>query len=157
MLQKKIHEAIEINVTELVSGKSSRRSPKEFSEQTDRWLSMGKDVLLYTSRELKTGPDPSSSLSINSTVSSFLVEIVKGLSVRPAFLLAKGGITSSDLASKALSSESATVLGQAIAGVPVWKLDVNSKFPEMTYIVFPGNVGDSTALYNVWNKFKSHA
>ncbi|HEX6225409.1 MAG TPA: four-carbon acid sugar kinase family protein [Chryseolinea sp.] len=157
LLQKKRHESIEINVTELVSEKSFRKSPKEFSEQTDHWLSMGKDVLLYTSRELKIGPDASSSLSINSTVSSFLVEIVKGLSVQPAFLLAKGGITSSDLASKALSSESATILGQAMAGVPVWKLDTNSKFPEMTYIVFPGNVGDSTALYNVWNKFKSPA
>ena len=93
----------------------------------------------------------------NVSVSSFLVDIVKGLTVRPSFVLAKGGITSSDLASKGLSSESAVILGQAIAGVPIWQLDSKSKFPEITYIVFPGNVGDQMALYNVWNKFKSRA
>jgi uncharacterized protein YgbK (DUF1537 family) len=85
------------------------------------------------------------------------VDIVKGLTVQPSFFLAKGGITSSDLASKGLGAASALILGQAIAGVPVWQLDWNSKFSEMIYIVFPGNVGDHTALYNVWNKFKSPA
>ncbi len=74
-------------------------------------LANGKDVVIYTSRELKTGSDAESSLLINSAVSSFLVDIVKGLTVRPSFFLAKGGITSSDLASKGLSSESALILG----------------------------------------------
>src|SRR5688572_11449918 len=155
LLELKKHEAIEINVTELFAG--SLKSPKEISIQVDRWLASGKDVVLYTSRQLQSGPDVASSLAINSTVSSFLVDIVKGLTVQPSFFLAKGGITSSDLASKGLGAASALILGQAIAGVPVWQLDRNSKFSEMIYIVFPGNVGDHTALYNVWNKFKSPA
>ena len=155
LLEQKKHEAIEINVTELFAG--SLKSPKEISIQLDRWLASGKDVVLYTSRELQSGPDAASSLAINSTVSSLLVHIVKALTVQPSFFLAKGGITSSDLASKGLGAASALILGQAIAGVPVWQLDRNSKFSEMIYIVFPGNVGDHMALYNVWNKFKSPA
>ena len=91
---------------------------------------------------------PKAVCSLTGAISSFLVDIVKGITVRPSFFIAKGGITSSDLASKGLSSESALILGQAIAGVPVWQLDSKSKFPEMIYIVFPGNVGDTDgALY----------
>jgi uncharacterized protein YgbK (DUF1537 family) len=155
LLEQKKHEAIEINVTELFAG--SLNSPKEISIQLDRLLASGTDVVIYTSRELKSGLDAASSLVINSTVSSLLVGIVKRLTVQPSFFLAKGGITASDLASKGLGAASALILGQAIAGVPVWQLDTNSKFSEMIYIVFPGNVGDHMALYNVWNKFKSPA
>ncbi len=156
LLEKKKHETIEVDVLELLDHSTAKKS-NDISKQTDQWLVKGKDVVIYTSRGLKTGSDAESSLLIQRVVSSFLVDIVKGLTVRPSFVLAKGGITSSDLASKGLSSESALILGQAIAGVPVWQLDSKSKFPEITYIVFPGNVGDPMALYNVWNKFKSPA
>jgi uncharacterized protein YgbK (DUF1537 family) len=67
-------------------------------------------------------------------------------------MVAKGGITSSDLASKGLSSEKATVLGAVIPGVPVWKMDVNSKFPGILYVVFPGNVVDEKALIDVCSR-----
>jgi uncharacterized protein YgbK (DUF1537 family) len=156
LLDQKKHETIEIDVSELLNNNTTRKS-EDISKQTDQWLTRGEDVVIYTSRELKTGSDAESSLFINSRISSFLVDIIKALTVRPSFFIAKGGITSSDLASKGLSSESALILGQAIAGVPVWQLDSKSKFPEMIYIVFPGNVGDTTALYTVWNKFKSPA
>jgi len=156
LLEKKMHETIEVDVLELLHHSAENKS-NDIIKQTDQWLAKGMDVVIYTSRALKTGSDAQSNLLIQRAVSSFLVDIVKGLSVRPSFVLTKGGITSSDLASKGLSSESAVILGQAIAGVPVWQLDSKSKFPEITYIVFPGNVGDPMALYNVWNKFKSPA
>jgi len=156
LLDQKKLESLEIDVQELLNS-SVTKKPDDIIKQTDEWLASGKDVVIYTSRELKTGSDAESSLFINSSISSFLVDIVKGMTVRPSFFIAKGGITSSDLASKGLSSETALILGQAIAGVPVWQLDSKSKFPEMIYIVFPGNVGDNRALYTVWNKFKSPA
>ena len=151
------HEIVEINVDDLLKGESGNSNPEIIAKKIDQWISSGRDVVVYTSRELKTGSDPDSSLAINSKVSSFLVDIVRSLAVRPSFFIAKGGITSSDLASKGLSSASAMILGQAIAGVPVWRLDSKSKFPEMIYVVFPGNVGDPTALWMVWNKFNSVA
>lgn len=47
---------------------------------------------------------------------------------RPRFLLAKGGITSSDMATAAMEAKSATVLGQAAPGVPLWALGPCSRY-----------------------------
>ncbi|EXB61745.1 Fructose-bisphosphate aldolase [Morus notabilis] len=74
---------------------------------------------------------PSESLEINFKVSSSLVEIVRRITTKPRYILAKGGITSSDTATKALEAKCAKIVGQAMAGVPLWQL---------------GNVGDSKAL-----------
>jgi uncharacterized protein YgbK (DUF1537 family) len=157
LLRQERHESIEISVPELLDATNTSTRLEGIIKQTDELLASGRDVVIYTSRELKAGTDSESSLKINSAVSAFLVDIVQGISVRPAFIIAKGGITSSDLASKGLSSESALILGQAIPGVPVWRLAPTSKFPKIIYVVFPGNVGDDAALANVWNKFKSPA
>jgi uncharacterized protein YgbK (DUF1537 family) len=152
LLKHREHQAIEMVVSEILSETPTNAST--ISMQIDRLLADGRDVVLYTSRELHAGPDPKGSLKINSAVSNFLVNVVRQLRVCPSFFIAKGGITSSDLASKALSSEKALILGQAIPGVPVWKLDVKSKFSKILYIVFPGNVGGESALWDVWYRFK---
>jgi uncharacterized protein YgbK (DUF1537 family) len=60
--------------------------------------------------------------------------------------VAKGGITSSDIATKGLGVKRAMVIGQALPGVPVWQLGGESRYPGMSYIIFPGNVGDRDAL-----------
>ncbi|KAL6001467.1 hypothetical protein ACLOJK_007205 [Asimina triloba] len=60
-----------------------------------------------------------------------------------------GGITSSDIATKALEAKRALVVGQALAGVPLWQLGPASRHPGVPYIVFPGNVGDSNAVAEV--------
>ena len=146
------HEVLEINVREILNSNNAFTHVERIVKQTDRWLSSGRDVVIYTSRQLETGKDAESNLKINSLVSGFLVSIMRGLTVRPKFIVAKGGITSSDLASKGLSSERALILGQVIPGVPVWQMDKNSKFPEIMYVVFPGNVGDHKALVEVCEK-----
>jgi uncharacterized protein YgbK (DUF1537 family) len=69
--------------------------------------------------------------------------------VRPRYLIAKGGITSSDLATRGLGVKRALVRGQILPGVPVWEPDAPAKFPGLPYIVFPGNVGDADALKNL--------
>lgn len=48
-----------------------------------------------------------------NAVSDGLVAIVPGLRAQPRFLVSKGGITSSDVATKALGIRRAVVLGQA--------------------------------------------
>jgi uncharacterized protein YgbK (DUF1537 family) len=152
LLKNHEHIALEMVVSEILSEKGLHAST--FSQQIDRLLADGRDVVLYTSRGLQPGSDAEGSLRINNAVSNFLVKVVRHLSVRPSFIIAKGGITSSDLASKALLSEKALILGQAIPGVPVWKLDVKAKFSKILYIVFPGNVGGESALSDVWYRFK---
>ena len=60
--------------------------------------------------------------------------------------IAKGGITSSDVGTKALAVKRANVLGQIRPGIPVWQTGEESKFPQTPYVIFPGNVGENTTL-----------
>ncbi len=109
-------------------------------------IAAGHDTLVSTSRTLITGETSATSLAIGETVSRALVEIVQGLASRPRYVLAKGGITSSDIATRALGVRRAMVRGQLLPGVPVWQLGPETRFPGVDYIVFPGNVGDRMAL-----------
>ena len=77
------------------------------------------------------------------------MEIVSRLATAPRLIVAKGGITSSDLATKALGVSRATVRGQILPGIPVWQLGPESRFPGINYVVFPGNVGGPEALMQV--------
>ncbi len=45
-----------------------------------------------------------------------------------------------------------TVIGQLLPGVPLWKMSDKTKFPDLAYIVFPGNVGNESAVYDAINK-----
>uniref|UniRef100_A0A0D9WP15 Uncharacterized protein n=1 Tax=Leersia perrieri TaxID=77586 RepID=A0A0D9WP15_9ORYZ len=142
---------IEVSV-EMVSMKSAEDIDREISrvvELGNAYIQSRKDTLIVTSRQLITGKTPEESLEINCKVSSALVEIVRGINSRPRYILAKGGITSSDLATKALEARRAKVMGQALAGVPLWLLGPESRHPGVPYIVFPGNVGDNSALAKV--------
>jgi uncharacterized protein YgbK (DUF1537 family) len=98
---------------------------------------------------LITGNDAAKSLQIGQQVSTSLVAIVRGISVRPRYLVAKGGITSSDVAVKGLGVKRAIVQGQILCGVPVWQTKEESRFPGLTYVVFPGNVGRPEAVADI--------
>jgi uncharacterized protein YgbK (DUF1537 family) len=154
LLRQSIHHSIEVNVPQLLGSEETHAYAERIKQETNRVLSSGKDVVIHTSRRLETGTDAESNLRINNTVSSFLVDIVQGLEMRPSFIIAKGGITSSDLATKGLGAEKALILGQILPGVPAWKMDANSKFPGIVFVVFPGNVGNDSALTEVWRMLK---
>ena len=82
-------------------------------------------------------------------ISSAVQSLVGNLSIVPTFVVAKGGITSSDIGTKALNVKKAFVLGQIQPGIPVWQTDNGSKFKKIPYIIFPGNVGDIDTLRKV--------
>ena len=129
----------------------SRREDEigRLAQQVDQALRDDRDVMVYTSRQLRSGEDAETSLSIGHQVSEALVAITRAISTRPRYLLAKGGITSSDVATHGLDVKRALVLGQILPGVPVWQLGEESRYPSLTYIVFPGNVGGSEALVDI--------
>lgn len=120
----------------------------------NRALKRGLDVALFTSRDIVVGSDEWSSLNINQRISDSLIAIVRGIDCRPSYIVAKGGITSSDIATKGLSVHRAMVIGQVLPGVPVWRLGRETRWPGMTYIVFPGNVGDDDALVTIQRLMK---
>ncbi|MFS4417599.1 four-carbon acid sugar kinase family protein [Maribacter sp. 2307ULW6-5] len=122
---------------------------QEKAKMVDNMLSQGTNVVVYTSREVKTGSTKEESLKIVNRVSMALTALIGRLVVQPRAILAKGGITSSDIAVKSLAIGRATVLGQIAKGVPVWRADQQSKFPGLPYVVFPGNVGNDALLHTV--------
>lgn len=110
-----------------------------------------KTAVVYTSRTLlvQEGDTKESALLRSVGISGGLQDLVKGLEVTPAFLIAKGGITSSDIAVKALNVRHALVLGQVKPGIPVWRTDEESLFPGIPYVIFPGNVGEIETLREI--------
>lgn len=111
------------------------------------------DVVLFTSRARVTEDGRDASLRLSRRVSRALVSVIGHLVDRGAqlaFLVAKGGITASDIATEGLGVRRAEVAGQMIpGGVPVWLLTADSPFPGMPYVIFPGNVGAPETLAHV--------
>ena len=116
-------------------------------------FSASRDACVYTSREFlggaTRGEGGEEDLVFSARVSEGLVRVVQGLKISPGFLVAKGGITSSDIGVKGLEVKRAMVMGQILPGVPVWELGPESRFPGLPYVVFPGNVGDEDALRRI--------
>ena len=143
---------LEINVQEVL-GAGRDNHLNDLVTQAVSALSSG-NVVVRTSRTLVTGADADASLDIARNVSDALVEVVqKVLSVSPPrFVIAKGGITSSDVASRGLGITRAMVRGPMLPGiVSLWE---PSEGPArgIPYIVFAGNVGDDQALADVVDK-----
>lgn len=115
------------------------------------------DVVIRTSRTLVTGADASDSLVIARTVSAALVGTVQEIValVKPSFVLAKGGITSSDTATDGLAIRRAWSRGTMLPGiVSLWE-PVTGPAQGIPYIVFAGNVGDDRALSAVVDTLRS--
>ncbi len=112
----------------------------------------GSDVLLFTSRTLLRDADPAASLQIAREVSTAVVAAVRGaVSAEPAWVVAKGGITSHDVAVHGLGIRRATVLGQLLPGlVSVFRpVEAPARVVGTPYVVFAGNVGDEDTLAHV--------
>ena len=115
------------------------------------------DVVIRTSRTLVTGRDAQHSLHISRTVSAASVAVVKAIAarIRPAFVVAKGGITSSDTAALGLSVLRAWSRGTLLPGiVSLWE-PVAGPAQGIPYVVFAGNVGDDDALVEVLDTLRS--
>ena len=117
--------------------------------QAEENISRGLTTAIYTSRKVLDLGDAEKNLAASVNISNALTSIVNRLNVRPKFLIAKGGITSADVGTKGLGVKRALVLGQVAAGIPVWRLGAESKFPGMSYIIFPGNVGEVDTLKKI--------
>lgn len=111
----------------------------------------GRTVVIYTSRQLLAPENmtPEEKLQISVKISNAVTSIIGKLQVKPKFIIAKGGITSSDVGTKALRVKKARVMGQVKKGIPVWMTGEESKFPGMPYIIFPGNVGEVSTLKEI--------
>ena len=108
----------------------------------------GKTVCCYTTRTLITADtgDKEDELRLSVKISDAVQSLVGRLNITPRFVIAKGGITSSDVGTKALKVKKAKVLGQIRPGIPVCQTGEESRFPMIPYVIFPGNVGEDQTL-----------
>jgi uncharacterized protein YgbK (DUF1537 family) len=140
--------SVELDVPAVVAG---REVAADTARQVIAALHDG-DVLLYTSRAVATGTDGAGSLAIARTVSAALSRIAgQALAARPAWIVAKGGITSHDIAQQGLGIRRAEVAGQLFPGVIslLRPLDAAPGAIGVPYVVFAGNVGDDETLADV--------
>jgi uncharacterized protein YgbK (DUF1537 family) len=116
------------------------------------------EVLLFTSRTLMLGGDADDSLAISRNVSTAVIDVVKyALAAHPSWVVAKGGITSHDVAVRGLGIRRAEVLGQLLPGmVSVFRpVEAAPEAVGVPYVVFAGNVGDENTLADVVELFSA--
>jgi uncharacterized protein YgbK (DUF1537 family) len=112
----------------------------------------GSEVVVYTSREVVGGGPGRTGFEVGRAVSDALVEVMRRVDAEAplAFVVAKGGITSSDVGTRGLGVRRAEVAGQMLPGiVSVWVLPEESAFPGLPYVIFAGNVGGPDSLARV--------
>jgi uncharacterized protein YgbK (DUF1537 family) len=117
------------------------------------------DVALVTGRRRIVGADRADSLAIAATIGSALVDVVGRVAraTQLGWMIAKGGITSYDVAARALRARRATVIGQVFSGqISVWQLH-DGVVGGLRYVVFPGNVGERASLAETLDRLKGLA
>ena len=144
-------QAVELNVTELLSDDGGVPELDRCAAAVRQAAGLG-DVLLMTSRTRTVLQSGEASLDFARRVSAALVDLTQraAAEVDLAWVVAKGGITSHDIATSGLRIRRATVLGQLFDGiVSVWRNETEdqaSSLAGLPYVVFAGNVGDETTL-----------
>lgn len=141
-------EFIELDASLVKDDEAFEKEVQRCLAQEEAYIRAGKTVCCYTTRALITADtgDKEDELRLSVKISDAVQSLVGRLRITPSFVIAKGGITSSDVGTKALAVQKANVLGQIKPGIPVWQTGVESRFPLIPYVIFPGNVGEVSTL-----------
>lgn len=141
-------EFIEFNSDLVLDDAAFQEEIANTLKKEEAFISEGKTVVVYTKRKLLVVENDTKedALVRSVKISDAVQSLVGKLTVTPSFVIAKGGITSSDVGTKALAVQKANVLGQIKPGIPVWQTGEESKYPLTPYVIFPGNVGEVSTL-----------
>ena len=151
LLEKKNIVPIEFNTHLVMDDKKFAEEINRVQKLCNESLEAGKTTVVYTCRkrfDLNTG-NREDELRVAVKIAAAVTGFVSGLSGKPRFIIAKGGITSSEIGTTALKVKRALVLGQVLPGIPVWLTGSESRFPNTPYIIFPGNVGEEGDLRKI--------
>jgi len=151
LLQQHNVAPLEVDVERIATERSALL--KDILQQAEQAHAAGKTPVIFTSRTEKVFADQQSRLAFGEMVSAFLMDIVRALPATLGFLISKGGITSNDVLSDGLGLKTSRVLGQILAGCSVVKCPSDHpRYPNMPVVIFPGNVGDESALATVYKR-----
>ena len=142
---------LEMNSDLVLNSENLLEECRKLQNLEEKLIGEGETVCISTKRQLLRMEDDKTKKMLKRSVriSEALQSCVGNLKYAPAFVVAKGGITSSDVGIKALRVRHARVLGQIQPGIPVWETGEESLFPGIPYIIFPGNVGEEDTLKKV--------
>jgi uncharacterized protein YgbK (DUF1537 family) len=156
LLEDKDIEAIEFDTHLVINEERFADEIRRVQGLCNAAIDAGKTTAVFTRRErfdLNTG-NREDELRMAMKIAAAVTGFVSGLGGKPRFIIAKGGITSSEIGTAALKVKKALVLGQVLPGIPVWLTGPESRFPHMPYIIFPGNVGDEDSLKKIVTMLK---
>jgi uncharacterized protein YgbK (DUF1537 family) len=151
LLENKNVVPIEFNTHLVTDDSAFVQEVKRVRAACEDALDAGRTTAVFTCRkrfDLNTG-NREDELRVSMKIAGAVTSFVSNLEEKPRFIIAKGGITSSEIGVKALRVRKALVLGQVLPGVPVWLTGPESRFPNMPYIIFPGNVGEEDGLKRI--------
>ncbi|MGD1904464.1 MAG: four-carbon acid sugar kinase family protein [Leptolyngbyaceae cyanobacterium] len=141
--------AIEVDIQQLLSPDAATHKDLLDAVLAKAYDAHGqsKTPVIYTSRKELTFDNAATRLAFGQQVSTLLMDILRGLPQTLGFLISKGGITSNDTLSDGLALVQARLLGQIVPGcsVVITSSD-HPQFPALPVVLFPGNVGDESAL-----------
>ena len=145
--------AIDVDVRQLAAGQkfattdSMAALANDIIDKVQFAHVQGSNVVIYTSREELQFPTQQQRLDFGERLSAFLMDLVKQLPESIGFLISKGGITSNDVLSTGLELRQSRVLGQILTGCSMVRCPADHpRYPDLPVVIFPGNVGDETAL-----------
>jgi len=140
---------LELDVSGYLAG-SGEHQVRDLARAAIDGLGAG-NVVIRTSRTLVRAHDADGSLAIARRVSTAIVDVVRQVVAArpPRFVVAKGGITSADVAARGLLIGRAMVRGTMLPGlVSLWE-PMDGPAQGIPYIVFAGNVGGADSLADV--------
>lgn len=146
---------LEVNVAELRDGDEDGREILLFNliKQVNAAHRDGLVPVVYTSRQELSFDTVQARLDFGLEVSRLLMDVIQKLPLDIGFLISKGGITSNDTLSTGLALTTARLLGQILPGVSVVRTPADHpQFPSLPVVLFPGNVGDATALATAYRR-----
>ncbi len=136
---------VEVNVDLIAQARE--QTLQQVMQKVEAAFSNNSTAVVFTSRSERQFPDQASRLAFGQRVSAFLMDVIRALPKDIGFLISKGGITSNDTLSTGLALRTARILGQLLPGVSVVACPKNHpRFPDLPVVIFPGNVGDESAL-----------
>jgi len=142
---------IEVDVEQLPAHRDALLA--EISRRCEQSHAAGKTPVVFTSRSEKIFSDQAARLAFGNMVSALLMDVVRHLPKTLGFLISKGGITSNDVLSAGLALRTSRVVGQILPGCSVVCCPPDHpRFPDLPVVIFPGNVGDDSAVATAYRR-----
>ena len=134
--------SVELDVKKVLNDDLRRQTELEAIKAIDEAFNNNKDVLFFTSRQRVVSDK--GQIAVGQIVSNSVINVIRQLKNAPGWVVAKGGITSYDVAKKGLNLKQALIKGQIKKGVPVWASDSGA-----VLTIVPGNVGKENTLTQI--------